>query len=235
MTITTLADLLDVQRIDLEIDRLLNDRGTLRELGEYKLAFEKTQELQAERATAGAILREIELRLDKSEGELEMLETKLKEHETRLFAGGMSGRETEFMRLEVQSLRGQRETMETRVLQGLDEVDPAREAVADLDRRLEELSAERQRLDGLIKAAWKVIDGDLARREAEKVQAVEGIPDDLIQLYEQLRDIKEGVAIAAYEHNVCGGCHLTLSPAEHEETFSVELPRCVHCRRILVA
>lgn len=235
MTITTLADLLDVQGIDLEIDRLLDRRGSLPELAEYKSAHEQAQALQAERDEASSRLRVIELGLDKAEGELEILENKLKEHETRLFAGGMSGRETEYMRLEVQSLRGQKEAMETRVLQALEDVEPARELVADLDRRIALVKEERRRLDGVIRAEWKVIDADLARRESEKTEAVRAIPADLMELYEQLREIKEGVAIAAYEHNVCGGCHLTLSPAEHEEAFLAELPRCVHCRRILVA
>lgn len=235
MTITSLADLLDVQTIDLEIDRLLHRRSSLPELDQYRVAHEKLQEVQAERDRAAAELREIDLGLDKSEGELQILENKLNEHETRLFAGGMSGRETEYMRLEVQGLRGQKEAMETRVLQMLEDIEPARAVVADLDARLAEVAAEKARLDGIIRAEWKQIDTALARKEAEKTGAVAEVDPELLSLYEQLRDIKEGVAIAAYEHNVCGGCHMTLSPAEHEEAFAEELPRCVHCRRILVA
>ena len=40
---------------------------------------------------AAGELKTLELEFDKSEGELQMLEAKLTEHETRLFAGGMSG------------------------------------------------------------------------------------------------------------------------------------------------
>ncbi len=235
MTITPLADLLAVQAIDLQIDRLLDRRGTLPELEAYRQAHENVEELTARREAAGSELRRIELALDKSEGELQLLELKLQEHETRLFAGGMSGRETEYMRLEVQSLRGQQETMESRVLQTLEEIDPARETVAGLDAEIETAQAEKDRLDAAIRAEWKVIDAELGRREAEKAEAIKGIDQDLLDLYEKLREIKEGLAIAAYEHNVCGGCHMTLSPAEHDEAFAEDMPRCVHCRRILVA
>ena len=62
--------------------------------------------LEAIRAERAAVLRSLELDLDKAEGELELVEIKLKESETRLYAGGMSGRETEQKRLEVQSLAG---------------------------------------------------------------------------------------------------------------------------------
>ncbi len=232
---TKLSDLLELQLLDSEIDRLLERRQSLPELADYKSVHEQEAALKAERDGKAETLRQMERDLDKSEGELEILETKLKETETRLFAGGMSSRETEYMRLEVQSLQGQREAMEVRVLQMLDDIEPAREAVEDLDAQLSRLATEKARLDSEIKAAWKVIDTDIGKQEAKKAEAVKPISEDLLDMYEKLRGLKEGVAIAAYEHGVCGGCHMTLSPAEHEEVFAEEIPRCVHCRRILVA
>lgn len=234
MIITGLSDLLDVQEIDLEIDRLLDRRQSLPELEEYRKVHETLKRLDRERATASEVLRELDLALDKSEGELSILEAKLKEHETRLFAGGMSGRETEYKRLEVESLRGQREALEGRVLQMLDGIDPAREAVARLESKINDASAKRDQLDSAIKAQWKVIDSDLSRREEAKKQAIAPIDRDLLDLYENLRRLKEGVAIASFDHGVCGGCHMSLSPTEQEEVLGVDLPRCVHCRRILV-
>jgi len=235
MTITSLADLLDVQTIDLDIDRLLDRRQSLPELEAYRLVHQRLKELDSEREEAAAVLRQLELDLDKSEGQLEMLESKLKEHETRLFAGGMSGRETEYMRLEVQSLRGQDDAMEVKVLQMLEDVEPAREEVRVLDGQIDEASSKRAELDAVIKAEWKVIDADLARKEEAKREAIAPIDSELIDLYESLRRAKEGVAIAVFDHGVCGGCHMTLSPSEQEEALKDDLPRCVHCRRILVA
>lgn len=235
MTITGLHDLLDVQKIDLDIDRLLDRRQSLPELGEYRKIHEKLQKLQRKHEVAAGALRELELAMDKADGELSILESKLKENETRLFAGGMSSRETEYMRLEVQSLRGQREAMETRVLGMLDDLDPARDEVADLDKKIQKAKEESARLDDAIRAEWKTIDVELARKEALKVEGLAPIDRELIDLYEDLRRMKEGVGIAAFENGVCGGCHMALSPAEREEAFSDDLPRCVHCRRILVS
>lgn len=235
MTITGLHDLLDVQKIDLEIDRLLDRRQSLPELEAYRKIHEKLQKLQRKHDVAAAALRDLELAMDKADGELSILESKLKENETRLFAGGMSGRETEYMRLEVESLRGQREAMETRVLAMLDDLDPARDEVANLENKIEKAKVESSRLDDAIRAEWKKIDAELARKEALKVEGLVPIDRDLVDLYEDLRRMKEGVGIAAFENGVCGGCHMALSPAEREETFSGGLPRCVHCRRILVS
>jgi len=235
MEILSLADLLDVQEFDLQIDRLLERRRTLPELGEYKAAHERLKGLEERRAEASSSLKEIELRLDKAEGELELLEIKLGEHETRLFAGGMSARETEYMRLEVQSLGGQREAMEERVLAMLEEIDPARAAVEALNSDIKETSARKAELEAAIKSQWERIDAEVARKEERKAEAAAPIDAELMELYDKLRRTKEGVAVAAYDHGVCGGCHMALSPAERGEAFAADLPRCVHCRRIIVA
>jgi len=235
MEIISFADLLDVQDLDLQIDRLLEQRQSLPELDEYKTAHGELGELTSARDAAALVLRQLDLDLDKSEGELQILEIKLDEHETRLFAGGMSGRETEHMRLEVQGLKGQREAMEERVLKILEDADPAKEEVARLDGEVQELTSTKDALEASIKDHWRKIDAELARKEERKKEAMAVISDDLIELYEKLRRIKEGVAVAAFDHGVCGGCHMTLSRAEQEEAFGEEMPRCVHCRRILVA
>ena len=235
MELVSLADLLDLQKLDLAIDRLLERRQNLPELEKYKTLVADLEKLEKTKEGAAASLKQSELDLDKSDGELQILEAKLSEHETRLFAGGMSARETEHMRLEVQGLRGQREALEERVLQMLEDIEPERDAVESLEAETEKMSGEKSLLEASIKKQWKQIDGELARKEDRKQEAVGLIEDDLMELYEKLRRIKEGVAVATYDHNVCGGCHITLSPAEHEEAFRADLPRCVHCRRILVA
>lgn len=235
MISTTLSDLLDLQGIDLAIDRLLERRQSIPQLVEYKTVHDRLGELSAEREAVAEQLQQVERDLDKADGELEILEAKLSEHETRLFAGGMSGKETEYMRLEVQSLGGQRDAMEGRVLQMLEDIEPAREDLGKRDAVIAELEGEKSRLDGEIRAEWKVIDAAVAKEEARKAEAVRPISPEMLEMYEKLRELKEGVAIASYDHGVCGGCHMSFSPAEQEEAFADEIPRCVHCRRILVA
>ena len=232
---TRLTDLLDLQAIDLQIDRLLDERQSLPELEAYKETFEQIKQGETERDEARSDLRALELDLDKAEGELELLELKLDEHETRLFAGGMSGRETEHMRLEVQSLKGQKGALEERVLGMLENIDPVRERLGSIEGDLNRIGATKDELEKQIKEQWRRIDAQLAGKEEIKREALQPIDPELLDLYERLRESKEGVAIASYDHGVCGGCHMTLSPAEEEETFHSDLPRCVHCRRILVA
>lgn len=234
MEIPALADLLDVQALDLEIDRLLHRRSNLPELQRYRMTQEEIDAVSARIETAGGELRQIELDTDKAEGELELLENKLKEHETRLFAGGMSARETEHMRLEVQSLHGQKGASEERVLGLLDRLDPVRADLEVLEGQRSELVDQKAELESFITREWRQIDSELARKEDRKREAIEPVPADLVELYEKLRQTKEGVAVGRLEEGTCGGCHMLLSPAEVIEATKSDPPRCVHCRRILV-
>lgn len=229
-----LSDLLDLQEVDLTIDRLIHQRQTLPELTTYQDAAGRRERLEATRAERGAVLRSLELDLDKAEGELELVEIKLKESETRLYAGGMSGRETEQKRLEVQSLRGQQSALEDRVLGLIDQVDPVRTEVGRLDDQLNATGQEVAGLEEMIAAAWKQIDGQIRHHEESKRAIAATISPELIALYEQLRKSKEGVAVGRLTGGVCGGCHLALSLPEQTEAADWDPPRCLHCMRILV-
>jgi uncharacterized protein len=229
-----LSDLLDLQDVDLTIDRLIHQRQTLPELSKYQEAAGRREALEALRAEKAAVLRSLELDLDKAEGELELVEIKLKESETRLYAGGMSGRETEQKRLEVQSLRGQQSALEDRVLGLIDQVDPVRTEVARISSKLAATAEEVSAFEGVIATAWRQIDGQIGRHEESKREIAATIPDELITLYEQLRKSKDGVAVGRLTGGVCGGCHLALSLPEQSEAADWDPPRCLHCMRILV-
>src|SRR5690606_3280634 len=174
--------------------------------------------------------RQLEAWVDKAEAELDMLETKLQEQETRLFAGRMSARETENMRLEVRALRNQQGAYEARILGLLDELDPKREELERLQKERQARAEEKDSLEAVVSAEWRQIDNEIARKEERKREALAPIPDDLVELYEKLRETKEGVAVGRLEHDTCGGRHIRLSPAEVAEAKESDPPRCVHCR-----
>ncbi len=231
----SLTDLLDLQAVDLQIDRLLHQRSSLPELEEYREAHARLEKIEAEMAALEADLKQVSLEEDKAEGELELLEERLHQHERRLFAGGLSARETENMRRDVESLRGRESSMEDEVLVLLDRKERLEAEVAARSAELNAARQEEERLEAIIAARWKEIDAEIAKQEARKVDIVPIIPPDLLELYERLRGAKEGVAVGRLEDGgICGGCHLKLSAGEQHQVLSDDPPRCIHCRRILV-
>ena len=100
-----LTDLLELQELDSDIDRLLERRQALPELEQYRAADEEATAAAAALSDLEKSLRDTELTVDRDDGELQIMEDKVKQTESRLFAGGMNARETENMRRAVVDLR----------------------------------------------------------------------------------------------------------------------------------
>ncbi|HSG79717.1 MAG TPA: hypothetical protein VLD62_09065 [Acidimicrobiia bacterium] len=231
----SLEDLLELQGEDSAIDRLLERRQHLPELDDYKAAHARVAALEADRDALADRIRQAELGVDKAEGELEISEIKLTQEERRLYAGGLSARDAEHLRQEVEMLRRRISDREDEVISLMEEREQAEAEAEDVSGRLAPATEERNRLEGIISETWKEIDGEIARHEARKGEIAPIVPDDLMELYEELRDLKtDGVGAARLADGVCGGCHLRLSAAEQSQAMKESPPRCIHCRRILV-
>lgn len=227
-------DLLDLQAIDLEIDGLLEERSTLPALDQYKVAHEAAAVASAELETAQEEAKRIRLALDKSDGELTIGEEKRDAEERRLYAGGLNARETGALMAEVEMLKKQTAEMEAQTLALMDERDNHQVVVDAKTAALEEITTNEERLKGVIKTAWAELDAEIARQEERKLGVVKLVEPEMMEAYEELRPIKDGVAVGRLIDGICGGCHLRLNEAEQLQAAKGSPARCVHCRRLLV-
>ncbi len=233
--IRSLEDLLDLQVVDLEIDRLLHRRATLPELEKYRAAHDARTEVEARLREAESELRATSLELDKAEGELMLLEDKREIEERRLYAGGLSARETDHLRQEVEMLTKQSSQAEDGVLELMERKEQQQAAATELQDELRQAQAAEDELEAQVRALWAEIDAEIARKEARKADIIPVIPPDLLELYDEARSKRDdGVAVGRFAEGVCGGCHLKLSAAETHEVLKHYPPRCLHCNRILV-
>ncbi len=141
------------------------------------------------------------------------------------------------MQHELQSLERRIGTLEDQELEVMEQLEEAQRAhatlseqVVDADQRLAALTAARDE-----KAA--ALDAELAEVAASRAPAVAGMPEDLLALYDRLREQKGGVGAAALRARECGGCRLSLDPAELSRIRGAatdEVLRCEECQRILV-
>lgn len=230
----SLADLLDLHDIDLQIDRLLEDRNSLPELAEYKAVHSDVQRLDAELEQARSDLRSADLSLDRTNGELEIAAEKAAAEQNRLYAGGLSARDADYLRREVEMLYTKVKGMEDDVLEFMEAREQGEARVEELTRELEERTAEKDRLTGLIQDQWRVIDKELAIKEERKVAAASLVDEYHMGIYDDLREKKTGRVVGRLADGVCGSCHLRLSAAEVARVAKDDPPRCIHCRAILV-
>jgi predicted nucleic acid-binding Zn-ribbon protein len=232
--LTSLADLLDLQQVDTQIDRLIEQRQNLPALDEYKSADVTLRRLVAEGEAAADRLKETSRSLDKTNGELEITRAKADMEENRLYAGGLSARDTGYLRQEVEMLRTQVSGMEDEVLE-LMETQENEQAESDrLDGLVEAAKTNKQGLEAAIKTEWGRIDAEIESKEGRKEEIQPLVARDVLDLYTDLRSTREGLVVGALTDRVCGACHLRLSATEERDALRADPPRCVHCRAILV-
>jgi uncharacterized protein len=126
------------------------------------------------------------------------------------------------------------EDVELDVMQRLEdaqaELDRLTADLEQMDRRASDLSATRDEKAGKL-------DAEVAEVAAQRKPLADGLPADLVTLYDRLRAQKGGVAAAALRARRCGGCSLELTAADLSAIGKAptdEVLRCEECNRILV-
>ena len=231
----SLADLLDLQQVDTKIDRLIDQRQSLPALDEYRQADAALRTLVADRDAALARLKEAQRTLDKTSGELDIARAKAATEENRLYAGGLSARDADFLRREVEMLGRQVSTMEDEAIEFMEAVENGEAESQRLAVDVGEVEAVKDALQISIKAEWARIDAEIAASETRKAEIVPLVDEQILDLYSELRNTRVGQqVVGTLTDGVCSACHLKLSAAEEHDARGEDPPRCVHCRAILV-
>lgn len=201
--------------------------------------------LQRERSTLSDRTRDARIRVEdltrdqrKADADVEQVKTRRLRDQQRMDQGLVSNpKDLERMQHELVSLDRRISDLEDAELEVMEELEGAQQALDDLTFRLgvleEQVAAAEQR------RAEKAADIEKQAGEvrAERAQAAEGMPEDLMALYTRLRDQKGGIGAAALRARRCGGCSLELNAADLAviaKTPSDEVVRCEECSRILV-
>lgn len=138
---------------------------------------------------------------------------------------------------ELESLQRRIGTLEDEELEVMEHLEASQ---IELDRRTSELAGldeEIARLQQSRDARTAELQAELTSVEDERKTAVEGLPEDLLKLYERLREQKGGVGAAALRARECQGCRLSLNASDLGAIAKApadEVIRCEECNRILV-
>ena len=234
MTVT--RRLLALQAVDSSADRSAARRRLL-ESGEALTAARMTAD------SAEAVFGELRLRIDEMdrdasrfEHEIDTIGQKLAAEEKRLYDGSVVNvKEMEALQHEIESLKKRRSDREDELLALMEQ----REALeTEASAAQTHGAAEREKVDdvaGSSRDELSTIQAEMERLEAERSQILPDIPAELLELYEELRPQKKGVAAAALTDGICQGCHEQLSSVELDKLKKTsDVPRCEYCRRILI-
>lgn len=231
---STAAELYALQEVDSAFDacerELEQVRARLGERTEVDEARAEVARLEAEVAAAQRRLRELDTAATD-------LRAKMAPIEQRLYSGAVRHpRELQGLQDELNMFRRQLDHLEDDELAAMEALEGATAA----------LVAARERLTAL-EAVWREEQARLHQREQELLaqrerlqqqrQARAGrVAPTLLALYERLRPLKRGQAVARIERGVCGGCRITLpTTVQQRARAGGQVLRCPSCERILYA
>ncbi len=238
VTKDALKRLLDLQRVDTAIDRLRQRKA---DLPEQRILDELTLELEAvkaEHAAKKSELDAISLEQGRLEGDVSMIEDKIKHESERLYGGDISNpKELATIQAELDGLRRRKAHLEDQDLEVMERREGVEGELSALTEKLDALTARAAEAESARDTAAVEIETDLSKNEAERAAIAPEIPEELRELYEDLRAKKEGVGVAQLVGGVCRGCGVSISPVALDEikrSGDDEISRCENCRRLLV-
>jgi len=227
-----------VQELDSRLDQLAHQRANLPEDTELR-------ELGTERADVDSAARDARIAVDdftreqkRADADVEQVKTRRKRDQDRMDQGLVTNpKDLERMQHELVSLERRIGDLEDVELEIMARVEDAQH---DLDRhtaRLGELDARATELTKLRDEKAAAIDAEVTEVTTKRASVVQGVPEDLLALYERLRAHKGGVGAARLRARRCEGCSLQLNAADLgviAKAPTDEVIRCEECQRILV-
>jgi len=224
--------LYELQEVDLEIaakkealSLVENRLGESQALAEARISLAREEEG----------LAELQRNQRLGEWEVEDLRAKVALLEEKLYGGSVRNpKELASLQEQVENLKRRRRGLEDKVLDIMTEVET-------MQKKLSVKSGEAERIE----ENWREEQASLTRERAELSAALATLDqkrEDLIsridaaslELYQALKDKRQGRAVAKVEQGMCQGCRIVLPMSELQRArIGQALVQCSSCERIL--
>jgi len=230
--------LLDLQDLDSRADQLRHRRRTLPEHARLTELAANRSRIEGQAQDARIAVDDLTAEQAKVDADVEQVKTRRERDQQRIDQGLVSNpKDIQRMQQEMVSLERRITSLEDdeiEVMERLEEaqltLDNVTGELTDTDKRIEEATASRD-------SKLAEIDQTLDELQEQRRPVAAELPDDLLSLYDRLRESKGGVGAALLRAKSCGGCMLDIDNAELATIRAAaddDVIRCEECSRILV-
>ena len=229
--------LLDVADLDRRAAQLRHQRAHLPELAEISALKKERTALTDQVRDARIVVDDLTVEQAKADREVEQVKARRERDRTRMDTGQITNpKDLERMQHELVSLERRIGTLEDAELEVMEALEEAQQLLDGLGIRADDIDARLAELVAARDDKQASIDTSLTEVAGARGPALDGMPEDLLALYERLLEQK-GVGAALLRARQCGGCNMTLDASELSRIRSTpadEVIRCEECQRILV-
>ena len=229
--------LLELQAVDLSLDRLRARRETLEAAEDFRQASERVRDLERQIGELKLTIDQVAQDQRRLETDIESIGQKAEAERKRLFDGSVANaKELQSIEAEVAGLRNRISGKEDLLLEAMERREELEGGLAPLEAELADARGQLATIDSSAGQELVEIEHAVGEKAAAREGLVGEIDPELLGLYEDLRRQKKGVGAVQLVDGVCQGCHQKLSPVYLDRLKRKDgVRRCEYCRRILVA
>ena len=229
-----LSNLVELQDLDNKIYKLIDSKSNgenvlnLKSLElDYKELLEKINEDKKE--LSGFFLKK-----EDNEKKIISLELQIKEIEKKLSGDSLDSSETLNYSNQKESLKIQIDNFKLEVRELKEQNSDQLQVMNDRENFLEDIKSQLINLSKIVKNEWDKIDKQILDLEKEKLEFISTFPDELKELYDNLK--KRGLeVIAAFRNdNQCGCCGVELTTSEIDQILKSKFQQCSYCDGVVI-
>ena len=228
--------LLEVQRHDLDLDRVRHRRSTLPEAARLADLEAAARELDDDITRTSVEVSDLEAEQRKADADVDLVRQRTEKDRT-LLGTINDAKQLSNLQHELESLARRQSELEDVELEIMERLDAAQKSLAALRARRESTESELLDAKAALTSALEALAAAEQASAAERAGAAGQVPADLLALYDKLRADNGGIGAAALHRGRCEGCRIELTPvdiARIRDAAPTEVIRCEECRRILV-
>lgn len=223
-----------LQQVDRQVDHARSQldviRRTLENDTELREALNQLESAQVGHHHASHALKN-------AEAEVQAQRIKIEQAESSLYGGKVQNpKELQDLQKDIVSLKKYLITLEERELEAMVVAENAENSLRSAQTKLELIQARLGDEHKKLLADQSTFSIKLDQLAEERDAALATIESDLLQVYENLRQQKRGVAVSEISDNSCASCGATITIALQQNARSQkQLAYCPTCGRILYA
>jgi predicted nucleic acid-binding Zn-ribbon protein len=224
--------LYELQEVDLEIQRRTEALAQVRgQLG-------KDDDLVAARSAYDMTkkhLTDLEHQQKTEEWELSELDAKIAVVEKKLFGGSLKNpKELIAFQQDLDILKTQRGGREDKLLALMMDVESSQQDVSLKKSDFGKVDREWRENQQTLQQQQTELEAELSALEQKRSLIAGQIDSDSLSLYEEVRRVKQGQAVAKVVQGRCQGCRISLPVSDQQRArMGQELVQCSNCGRIL--
>ncbi len=224
------GQLYKLQQLDLELQK------NLQELSEVNHDLSNNESLVAAESKLYSYKEQLESISSKqknSEWELEDLQEKIRQIDSKLYSGTTKDpKELVNLEKEVKGLKSQIRPREDKLLglmSQIEEIEVNLKTTTEESAQLRQEWEQKQETLGQRKSEIETL---LAKLKKDRVAMAQQLDSEALNTYERIR-LSRGQAVTKVEKGKCQGCHIAVPTSQWQKVKAGDLIQCNSCSRIL--